>query len=170
MQEYIQIGKIVATTGLTGKLIVKHGLGKRSDLKIKAIFIETAQSEFLPYFIQSVKSKSADETVIQIEGIERPESAKPLIQKPVWVSESDFRSLVSRNAPLAMLHYQLFDGELPIGKIEEVIEQPHQILVVIKVNGKDVLIPLHDQTLRKIDHEKAAVYAELPDGLLDIYQ
>lgn len=169
-EEYIHIGKIVAATGLGGQLILKHGLGKRIDLKVKAIFINDSQSGLLPYFVLSGKAKSVDETILQLEGVESREEAKKFIQKPVWLSGPDFRKTVSKNSPLAMLHYKLYNyGEL-IGEIDEVIEQPHQILAVIKMNQKDVLIPLHRDTLKEIDHKKGEVYVELPEGLLDIYQ
>lgn len=44
-----------------------------------------------------------------------------------------------------------------IGIIEEVIEQPHQILLTIQINGKEALIPLHEETLDNIDHTKKAL-------------
>lgn len=170
MEGYIQIGKIVATSGLSGQLVLKHGLGKKTDFKIKAIFLENNLHEFLPYFIQHAKAKSMAESIIQLEGIVSREEALKLIKRPVWVTEKDFTLLVSKSSPLAMLHFQLFNFEKLIGKIKEVIEQPHQVLVVIERDGKDVLIPLHDQTLKSIDHENKKVYTELPDGLLEIYQ
>ena len=39
--EYIHIGKIVATFGIKGEVILQHGLEKKSDFKgIEAIFVE----------------------------------------------------------------------------------------------------------------------------------
>lgn len=169
-EDYIHIGKFVAATGLGGQLILKHGLGKRIDLNVKAIFINGNQGGFLPYFVLLAKAKSIEETVLQLEGVESREEAKKFIQKAVWLTGSDFRKTVSKSSPLAMLHYKLFNYNELIGEIEEVIEQPHQVLAVIKRNGKDVLIPLHEDTLKEIDHKNGEVYAELPEGLLDIYQ
>ncbi len=57
-----------------------------------------------------------------------------------------------------------------LGVIEEVIEQPHQVLLRITLEGNEALIPLHDETLDKIDHKKQQVHVTLPDGLLDVYR
>jgi 16S rRNA processing protein RimM len=56
-----------------------------------------------------------------------------------------------------------------LSPIEEVINQPHQILLRITLKGKEVLIPLHEESLDKIDHVKKQVHVILPDGLLEIY-
>ncbi len=57
-----------------------------------------------------------------------------------------------------------------LGKILEVIEQPHQLLCRIEINGKEALIPLHEETIIKIDKRKQQVIVSLPPGLLEIYQ
>jgi 16S rRNA processing protein RimM len=51
----------------------------------------------------------------------------------------------------------------------EVIEQPHQMLCRIEINGKEVLIPLNESTIEKIDGKKKQVKVKLPEGLLEIY-
>ena len=54
--------------------------------------------------------------------------------------------------------------------IEEVIEQPHQVLLKISLEGNEALIPLHAESLDRVDHEAKKVYVILPDGLLDVYR
>ena len=44
-----------------------------------------------------------------------------------------------------------------------------QLLGRIQIKGKDVLIPLHEQTLLKIDRKQKQVHVELPEGLLDVF-
>jgi 16S rRNA processing protein RimM len=61
------------------------------------------------------------------------------------------------------------DGKV-LGQILEVIEQPHQILCRVNINEKEALIPLHQDTLLKIDKKKKQVIVSLPEGLLEIYQ
>jgi 16S rRNA processing protein RimM len=53
----------VAVHGLRGELVLKHELGKKSSLKdVKAIFIEDKKDSFLPWFVESTKIKSENET------------------------------------------------------------------------------------------------------------
>ncbi len=170
MSEYINIGKIVAAFGLTGELIVKHSLGKRTLFKtIDAMFIEVLKGSYLPYFIVSAKSKDHQESFIQFEGVDTREKAQRLIQKQVWLTQNDFRKLAAKKSSIALLGYKLFNERKELGEIQEVIEQQHQVLVKIFMEGKEVLIPLHKETLEKVDHKKAEVYVQLPEGLLDVY-
>ncbi len=57
-----------------------------------------------------------------------------------------------------------------IGEIIEVIEQPHQVLCTVMVGGKEALIPVHGESLEKIDKKNKKVHVIIPDGLLDIYR
>jgi len=43
-------------------------------------------------------------------------------------------------------------------------------LYAILLDGKEALIPIHGESLDKIDQENRKVYVTLPDGLLDIYR
>jgi 16S rRNA processing protein RimM len=62
------------------------------------------------------------------------------------------------------------DKELGIlGVIEEIIEMPMQVLAKIVITGKEVLLPINDQSLVKVDKKQQIVHVDLPEGLLDIY-
>ncbi len=60
------------------------------------------------------------------------------------------------------------EGE-EIGEVIEVIEQPLQVLCKIIYKGNEALIPLHEESLLKVDKKKKQVHVNLPEGLLDIY-
>ena len=82
MEKYFKIGKIVATHGVTGKVVLQHSLGKASDLKgTEAIFLEIQKDNLLPYFIKSATSKNEEQTFLELEQIGSPESAKKILRK-----------------------------------------------------------------------------------------
>jgi 16S rRNA processing protein RimM len=172
MKDYIHIGRIVASFGLKGEVILKHALGKKTMLKgIEAIFVEVNKGSYLPYFVESSRAKDTEEMYVKLEGIDTRESANRLTTKNAWLLDEDFRKLAGKTAPISLLGFQLIcDEEGALGAIEEVIEQPHQVLLRISLDGKEALIPLHAETLGKIDHKKKEVHVTLPDGLLDIYR
>ena len=170
MAEYFKIGKLVAAFGVHGQLILQHELGKKTSLKgLQAIFIEEKKKSFLPWFIESVKIKSDNEIYLTLEGITNREAALKITQKEVWLPEADFKKFVAKSAPAGLLGYSIIEKGKELGSILEVIEQPHQMLCRIEINGKEVLIPLHEGTLQKIDHKLRQVIVALPDGLLEIY-
>lgn len=172
MKDYIHIGKLVAVFGVKGELILKHSLGKKSNLKeASAIFVEETKGSYIPYFLETAKAKDEEETFIKLEGVNSKEAAARFTAKPVWLLDADFRKLAGKDAPISLLGYEVItDEDENLGPIEEVIEQPHQVLLRVTLEGNEALIPLHAETLDKIDRVTQKVYVTLPDGLLDIYR
>jgi len=168
--QYFKAGKLVAIHGLKGEFILKHELGKKTSLKdLKAIFIEERKDSFLPWFIESAKARSPNEVLLKLETINTREAAAKLSQKEVWLTEEDFKKLSAKSAPANLLGYTIINNEERLSEILEVIEQPHQLLCRIELKNKEVLIPINESFLKKIDHKKKEVIVELPEGLLDVY-
>ncbi len=171
MSQYFKIGKLAASFGLKGELVLQHSLGKRTTLQgLETIFLEEGKNNFMPYFISAAAGKNDSELYIKIEGIDSKETARKLTPKEVWISEADFKKFASGSGPISMLGFHLVNGEEDLGEIIEVIEQPHQVLCAILLDGKEALIPIHGESLNKIDQKKRKVFVTLPDGLLDIYR
>ncbi len=169
--QYRNIGKLVAVFGLQGELVLQHRLGKKTALKgLKTIFIEERGEEMLPWFIESTRVKTDTEIYVKLEGLDTKEAARRVVQKEVWLAQADFEQFAGRSAPISMVGFRLFDGAVDLGEILEVIEQPHQVLCRIDLSGKEALVPIHEQTLRKVDPKKREVHVELPEGLLDVYR
>lgn len=170
MNEYFNIGKIVAAHGLNGELLLKHELGKKTSLKgLQHLFIEDRKDSFIPWFIETAKSRNESEIYLKLEGINTREAAGKLVRKPVWLTAADFKKFAARSAPAGLLGYLVVHDKEPLGEILELIEQPHQLLCRLEIRGREVLIPLHEATLQKIDHKNKRVNVQLPEGLLDIY-
>jgi len=170
MKDYFHIGKIVASHGLNGEVVLQHALGKKTDLKgLQTIFIEERKSSFLPYFVESTTAKNKEEVYIKLEGFNTKESARRLNQKEVWLLKPDFDKYAAKSSPISLLGYIMINEGKEIGEIIEVIEQPMQVLCKIMYQGNEALIPIHGESLEKIDKKNKRVYVTLPDGLLDIY-
>ena len=171
MNHYFKIGKLAASHGLKGDLILQHSLGKKTALKgLESIFIEEKKESFIPWFIESTKIKNEEEIYLKLEGVNIREQAIKLTQKEIWLPEEQFKKFSAKSSPINLLGYDIVEGELVLGKISEIIEQPHQILCKIEYNKKEALIPLHEETIKKIDRKKQQVIVSLPPGLLEIYQ
>ena len=170
MNQYFKIGKLAATFGVEGQLVLQHNLGKKTSLKgLETIFIEEKKDSFLPYFIASAKIKNDKETFILLEGIQSKEAAHFFVKKEVWLSEKDFKKSAAVAAPISFLGFTIINDKKELGEVIEVIEQPHQVLCAIMIDAKEVLIPIHENSLEKIDKKNRRLFVNLPDGLLDIY-
>jgi 16S rRNA processing protein RimM len=170
MNDRIHIGRIVAVHGLDGTVVIRHDLGRPTGLMdCSALFLELASGSLIPFFPMDGRSRSDAETLLRLEGVDTPEKARALIRKAVWIPEADFRRLASRTAPITLLGYRVNASGRDLGPVLEVIEQPHQILLRLEVEGKEVLVPLHEGTLRRADARQRRLDMELPDGLLEVY-
>ena len=170
MTEYFKIGKFVSAFGVKGELILKHNLGKKTALKgLQAFFIEERKGCFIPWFIESIRIKTPDEVYVQLSDVTTREAAAKLTQKEVWLPDADFKKFSAKSSPLNLLGYAVIESGKTLGTILEVIEQPHQLLCRIEIEGKEVLIPLHEGTLLKMDQKKRQAIVQLPEGLLEIY-
>jgi len=169
-KNYRNIGKIVSVFGLKGELIIHHHLGKKTSLKgLEVIFIEEKKDEMLPYFIESIRIKNEEEVYAKFEGIDTKETAHKLLQKEAWLPEADFKKYAIKSAPISMVGYHIIHEEKDLGEILEVIEQPHQILCRLQIQEKEVLIPMNEETLQKMDPKNKKVFVILPEGLLEVY-
>jgi 16S rRNA processing protein RimM len=170
MEDLIHIGKIVAPHGIAGQVIIEHALGKSISFKgVDVLFVEQTKNSFIPYFIQSASAKTDTLTHVHFEGMKNREATAIVVSKKVWVPQEAFQKLVEKNAPLALLGFMVQEAGKNLGLIKEVIEQPHQLLVTIDYNGQEAYIPLHEETLKAVNHSKKIVTVELPEGLLDLY-
>jgi len=171
MNNYFSIGKLVAVFGLNGEFILKHSLGKRSGLNgVEAIFVEERKNSFIPYFIQKTSVKDHEHVFVKLEGIDTKESARRLVQMGVYLEEADFKKQAASSAPLSLLGFTVHDKQQGVlGVIEEIIEMPMQILAKVMISEKEVLLPLNEQSIVKVEKKQQIVHVDLPEGLLDIY-
>lgn len=170
MPQYFKFGKLVASHGLKGELILEHHLGKKTSLKgLQVIFIEEKTGQHLPYFIEKTGIKNEQEVYVKLEDVHTPEAARKLTPKTVWMQEADFQKFSSSSSPIRLLGYHIIDGDNDLGEILEVIEQPHQILCTILYKEKEAYIPIHEESLLKVDKKNRKVFVDLPEGLLDVY-
>jgi 16S rRNA processing protein RimM len=171
MKNYFKIGRFVATYGLKGEVVLKHSLGKKTSLKnSEAIFIEERENSFLPYFVEKARIKNNEEIYLKLESINTKEEAQRLVKSEIWLSEKDFKKFAGSSAPISLLGFNMVNEDEELGEIIEVIEQPNQVLCKILIKGNDILIPVHHDSLEKIDKKKRKVFVTLPEGLLDIYK
>lgn len=171
MEQYFKIGKIVGTHGVDGKVVLQHSLGRKTDfLGLKAVFIEHLKEQFMPYFLGSAVAKSESETFLVLDGIGSKEAAKKVLKKEVWLTKDAFNQYAAAHTPIGLLGFTVFDGSQKLGEVEEVFEQPHQVLCRVMVDGHESLIPVHEGVLEQINYKRREIFLNLPPGLLEIYR
>jgi 16S rRNA processing protein RimM len=166
----IRIGKIVATHGLNGALILKHITGDSNWLKQgDVLFVELRKGSEIPYFVVTVKASNVEEYIITVEDVITVEAAKKLVGKQVYVKEDVLKN-VKTDSPLLWIGFNLVDKQKGgLGLIEDVVQTGHQWLAKLTIEGKEVLIPLVDEMLVDVNIRNKFVRVDLPEGLIEVY-
>src|SRR6202012_1041247 len=107
---YRNIGKLVAVFGLQGELVLLHRLGRKTSLKgLKTLFLEEKKDEMMPWVIESNRTKGPEDVFVKLEGLETKEAARRVVQKEVWLTESDFEQYAGKSAPISLVGVTLMD-------------------------------------------------------------
>jgi len=165
----IRIGKIVATHGLQGAVIMTHIVGNSQWLKPEdVLFLELHKESYIPFFISQLKASNDEEYVLNLEDTNSNEAARKLVGKNVYVNE-DILSKHATDSPLLWIGFNVVDREKgSLGPIEDVLQAGPQWLAKITYNDKEVLLPLVDDMILDVNMKNKFVRMDLPDGILDL--
>ncbi|MCD6063804.1 MAG: rimM [Flavipsychrobacter sp.] len=166
----VRIGKIVATHGLQGALILKHIAGSGDWLKKDdVLFIELRKESYIPHFVIQAKVANGEEYIVNVEDVLTVEAAKKLIGKHVYVKEDILADAVT-DSPLLWIGFNLVDiHKGSLGQIEDVVQVGPQWLARLTIEGKEVLVPLVEQMLVDVNMRNKYIRIDLPEGLIDVY-
>ena len=56
-----------------------------------------------------------------------------------------------------------------LGEISAVNDHGPQAIFIILFEGKEILIPVTDEIIKKIDRKNKTIKVETPEGLIEIY-
>lgn len=165
----IRIGKIVATHGLKGAVVLTHVVGAGDWLHADdVLFLELNKGSFIPFFVTAAKPAGDDEYIINLEDTDLVEDARKLIGKQAYVKE-DILSKHTADSPLLWIGFRIVDrNKGAIGEIADVVQIGHQWLATLQYEGREVLIPLIDQMILDVNVRNRFIRMDLPEGLLDL--
>ncbi len=163
------IGFISKPSGFNGEMILALNAGEPDDYKnVRYIFIEI-EGKPVPFFVEEIKSHRND-VIVRFEDVNSESEAKKLSGKNICINKSDAAitdETVEWNLLVGYHIYETTHGSL--GLLERIEEFPQQLIAHCRVNGKEVLFPLNEDFILKIDDSKKELHLNLPEGLLDVY-
>ncbi len=171
MEGYTVIGRLASPKGTSGHLKALLETDKEGFDQIEAFFIEDDNGLPLPCFIESIEWES-DHAVIKFEEAGSKEEAYQLAGRILYLP----REMIAESPAEAEGNYGYLSGyEIhdeqhgTLGKIEEILQMPGQELALLYFHERELLIPLNEDLILRIDEKKQRLDMQLPDGLLDIY-
>ena len=166
--EKITIGKVGKAHGLQGELRVILSDDAYESILEEADFVFV---KGLPYGIK--QTRQAGGLLLNLEGISDRSAAEMLKGAELALPSSQKIQEIDSVDPLQeWIGYLIHDVQtgLTMGPIEEVIELPTQMTAFFIQNGKEILVPLHEDLVQSVDIPGKTIHMNLPEGLLELYQ
>lgn len=166
-----QIGRIAKVHGLRGEVNVVLDVDYPEDYEgLEHLFIEQ-KGRLVPFFLEHFEIQPGGralakfeelDTIEQVEGLVGAEAYLPLTELPKLEDDQYyFHELIG---------FEVEDETLGlIGPIQIIYDLETQDLLGVIHQGKEVLIPIQDGIILKVDKAAKKVFCQLPEGLLDIY-
>ena len=169
---FIKIGTTGKARGIDGEIRLypeAQYLSRITDAEF--LFIEL-QGNKVPLRIESLRE--IQDILVKFEGIDDPGAAEPWSSCNVYLPSDEIPEILTRSAESTLQYdfvsgYAIHDLTLgTIGIISEVREFPQQEMAVIRMDEREILIPLNDAFIREIDPSRQIIHTDLPAGLLEI--
>ena len=163
-------GKITKTHGLKGEITIKLDVANPDDFAELRYLLVEEKGNLIPYFIENQKI-NGDKMFVQLQDVKKVEQAITFIGKPVFLPNELMPELAEDEFYYKeIVGFKLIDAEKgEIGAIYDVLEYPTQAVIQVMKEGKEVLIPIHDDIIEKVDKKAKTLNIKAPEGLIDIY-
>ena len=158
------IGYFSKTHGVKGQLIIKSDKVFIVE-EVKAIFIETSTG-LAPYFVKQL-SEASSGFIIELEDVNAIEKAKLLIGKQVFIKTE---LIEEQEEDFNWMGFEVIDSKFGLlGTVFNITDNGQQILLSILHKEKEIILPLVDAFIEKIDENEKKLFFNAPDGLIDVY-
>lgn len=137
---------------------------------LKHIFVEQ-KGQLTPFFIELLEYKTNSTVKVKLEGIDTEEKARALVKCSIFINKDDLSETDENRVALrAIKGFKVFDDEKgEIGVVERIEEISNNPLIVITTGKKEILLPLNEDFIQKIDQKKKELHIQAPEGLIDFY-
>ncbi len=171
-EEAYYLGKIVKKHGIKGDLLAKIDTDEPELYEnMESVFLDI-KGKLVPYFLNKSSLHKATTLRLDFEDINNIEEADALIGKEIYLPLKDLPELTGNKFYFhEILGFQAVDtNNNKIGIIESINDRTPQAYFEIKnENGAEILIPVADRFIKKVDRENKQIIFDLPAGYLDVY-
>lgn len=164
-----QLGKITKPFGFKGQVIFFLDVDTPEDYAtLDSVFVEV-KGVLIPYFIKEI-SINGNKATVTFEDLS-PAEAQALVGCNLYLPLDLLPKLTGNKFYYhEIIGWNVVDSEKgDIGTIKSVIDFPAQPLFQIFKNDTEILIPIIDPVINKVDRDKKTIFITAPNGLIDLY-
>ena len=171
IKDCFYLGKIVKKYSFKGELLVKLDTDEPEIFKnLESVFI-SLRNNLIPFFVDSCKLHKSQLLRIKFEDVDTEEDAEALLKSDLYLPLSILPTLSGNKFYYhEVTGFTVIDENFgEVGVIDNINDTGAQELFVIDRNGTEILIPLNDQFIKKVDREQKQIIVNTPEGLIDLY-
>jgi len=168
-EECYQLGRITKPFGYKGQVVFFLDVDTPEDYAdLDSVFVDV-KGHLMPYFIKDLNLKG-NKAIVTFDDISS-EEALSLVGCELYLPLDLLPELTGNQFYFhEIIGWKVVDSEKgDIGIIQSVIDYPAQPLFQIMKNDVEILIPVIDQVIQKVDREKKTMFISAPNGLIDLY-
>lgn len=165
------LGHIVSKFSFKGELQIKLDTDEPELYEnLESIFVDY-RNKLIPFFVEKSNLQKSNLLRVKLEEVDEEADADDLLKRDVYLPLSQLPEL----GPNQFYYHEIIGfkavdethGE--IGTIEFVNDQTMQALFFINYKGKEIIIPVNDRLIQKVDKQEKTIYFKTPEGLIDMY-
>lgn len=169
--ELFQLGKIVRTFGSKGEVVFQADPEILSRIKkLESVFLSINEN-LVPFFIELLQPRPKGLAIVKFIDIDSSEDASHLAGCEIYIPWAMMpKQKGTKLYSIEIEGFSVIDairGET--GTVRTVLEMPQQALLAIDFEGKEILIPIVDEIVKKIDRKTKTIHIEAPEGLIELY-
>ncbi len=166
------LGKIIKPLGYKGEVVIYIDADDPEYYKtLESVFIDI-RGKLVPFFAERTELRNkTNQLTIKFHDIDNEEDALSISGCELFLP-LDLLPQLDGNA--FYFHeiegFEVNDKEKGnIGKVTRVLDYPGNPLFEIRFMDKDILIPVKDDFIEKVDKKNRIIFFDAPEGLIDIY-
>ncbi|MCS6968924.1 MAG: ribosome maturation factor RimM [Cytophagales bacterium] len=165
-----ELGYLTKPYGLDGELVAVFDVDDLTPYEdLKMVFVDI-KDNLVPYEVEWLEFMDK-KIIIKLDGIDTVEQANLLKGKTLYLPLSQLPPLEEGQFYYHdIIGYQVHDETKGIlGKIKLVYTLQVQDLIAVDHNGVEIMIPVNDVFILRVDHQARTMYTRLPEGLVEVY-
>ena len=171
-EPFYYLGKILKPHGNKGHLLVQLVSAHPPDIeKIASVHLDL-DGEMIPFFAEVLEIRNNGRAVIHLEDVTSVDEAGSFSERKIFIPSSLLPEPAGNKFYSGeIIGFTVSDKSFGvIGTVEEVVEMPVQSLLRVRDEKIEILIPIVEAIVRKIDRKKRIIHIDAPEGLIGIYR
>jgi 16S rRNA processing protein RimM len=170
-EDCFYLGKIAKKFSFKGEVLIYLDTDEPEEYQdMESVFVEF-NNNLIPYFILNSSLHKNDFLRVKFEDVESEEEADAIMGNAIYLPLKMLPKLTGNKFYFhEVIGFEIEDKRLGVfGIIQSINDSSAQPLFEVLNGDIEILIPMIDQFLVKIDRENKKVIMDLPEGLVEMY-